>query len=59
MLGNVSNNIAKFAAGITLAIELMALGEYEQASNSLLDLEQKKDSYTTEPENEDTCQSEW
>lgn len=50
MLGNMSNNIEKFSVGVAAAIDLMALGEYEQASNSLLDLEQMKDSYTTEPE---------
>jgi methyl-accepting chemotaxis protein len=50
MLGNMGNNIERFSAGITVAIELMALGEYEQASNSLLDLEQMKDRYTTQPE---------
>lgn len=50
MLGNMSNNIEKFAIGLTAAIDLMALGEYEQASSSLLDLEQMKGSYTTEPE---------
>lgn len=50
MLGNMSDNIAKFATGLTVAIELMAVGDYEQASSSLLDLEQMKGNYTTEPE---------
>jgi methyl-accepting chemotaxis protein len=50
MLSNMSNNIEKFVTGLTVAIDLMALGDYEQASDSLLDLEQMKGSYTTEPE---------
>jgi methyl-accepting chemotaxis protein len=50
MLGNMSNNIEKFVTGLTAAIELMALGDYEQASSALLGLEQMKGSYTTEPE---------
>ena len=50
ILGNMSNNIEQFAMGLTAAIDLMALGEYEQASSSLLDLEHMKDNYTTEPE---------
>jgi methyl-accepting chemotaxis protein len=42
MLGNMSNNIENFVIGLTVAIELMALGDYEQASSALLDLEQMK-----------------
>jgi methyl-accepting chemotaxis protein len=49
-LDNMSKNIEKFTTGLTTAIDLMALGEYEQASSSLLDLDLMKGSYTTEAE---------
>lgn len=50
MLGNMSNNIEIFTAGLSSAIDLMVVGDYQQASNSLVQLEQMKMSYTTEPE---------
>lgn len=50
ILGNMSNNIEKFETGLSTAFEFMALDDYEQAANTLVDLEQMKESYTTESE---------
>ena len=47
-LGNMSNNIEKIESGLLDAIDLMKLGEYEQASSSFFDLEQMNDNYVSE-----------
>lgn len=50
ILGNMHNNMEKYETGLIAAIDFIVVGEYEQAKKSLHDLEQMKDSYTTEPE---------
>lgn len=50
ILGNMSNNIKTFEAGLSTAFDCMALEEYDQAASTLIDLEQMKESYTTESE---------
>jgi methyl-accepting chemotaxis protein len=50
ILNNMSNNIEKLVTGFITAINFMQAEDYEQAANALTDLEEMKDTYTTEPE---------